>query len=92
MADPPHLLNSNENAWMTKAYGTLHDDWKEVLHDGFKEWMRVLKVGGVLIFKWSEVKISSDQVWKAIGQKPLFGHHSGKKMNTHWGCFIKFDE
>jgi hypothetical protein len=26
---------------------------------------------------------------KAIGYQPLFGHHSGKKMNTNWLCFMK---
>lgn len=26
------------------------------------------------------------------GQKPLFGHHSGKKMNTFWGIFMKGNE
>lgn len=23
------------------------------------------------------------------GRKPLFGHHSGKKSKTFWGCFMK---
>ena len=32
------------------------------------------------------------KVWKAIGQKPLFGHHSGKKMGTFWGCFMKLED
>ena len=54
-----------------------------------EEIVRVLKPDGVLIFKWSEIEIPSEQVWKAIGQKPLFGHHSGKKSNTYWGCFMK---
>lgn len=27
-----------------------------------------------------------------FGQEPLFGHRSGKKMNTHWMCFMKFAE
>ena len=26
---------------------------------------------------------------KAIGHDPLFGHRSGKNMNTHWLCFMK---
>jgi len=46
-------------------------------------------MGGVLIFKWSEYDIPAEDVWKAIGQKPLFGHHSGKKSTTFWGCFMK---
>lgn len=31
-------------------------------------------------------------VWKAIGQRPLFGHRSGKKMGTFWACFMKLEE
>ena len=50
---------------------------------------KALKPDGVLIFKWSEYDIPAEKVWKAIGQKPLFGHHSGKKSTTFWGCFMK---
>ena len=61
-----------------------------MLREGFREGMRVLKPDGVLIFKWSEYDIPAEEVWKAIGEKPLFGHHSGKKSTTFWGCFRKF--
>ena len=60
-----------------------------MLHDGFQECMRVLEPDGVLIFKWAETDIPAAEVWKTIGQKPLFGHHSGKKMGTFWACFMK---
>ena len=72
-----------------KKYGKLDKNWPQMLHDGFNECMRVLKPDGVLIFKWSEHDIPAAKVWKAIGQKPLFGHHSGKNMKTFWGCFMK---
>lgn len=87
--DPPHLTTAKETAWLVKKYGKLDDDWPKMLHDGFAECMRVLKPDGVLIFKWSEYNIPAADVWKAIGQKPLFGHHSGKKSTTFWGCFMK---
>ena len=87
--DPPHLINAKENAWLVKKYGVLDENWPKMLHDGFQECMRVLKPDGVLIFKWAESNISADKVWKAIGQRPLFGHHSGKKSKTFWGCFMK---
>lgn len=87
--DPPHKAKLSEKSWLAKKYGRLSEDWQSVLHDGFCECMRVLKPDGVLIFKWSEIEIPAEQVWKAIGQKPLFGHHSGKKSNTFWGCFMK---
>lgn len=65
--------------------------WPQMLHDGFRECFRVLKPDGVLIFKWSESDIPAEMVWKAIGQKPLFGHHSGKQSKTFWGCYIKLE-
>lgn len=90
--DPPHLLKAKDTAWLVKKYGKLDDNWSQMIHDGFKECMRVLKLDGVLVFKWSEYDIPAAKVWEAIGQKPLFGHHSGKKMNTFWGCFMKGQE
>lgn len=88
--DPPHLTGAKETAWLVKKYGKLDNTWPQMLHDGFRECMRVLKPDGVLIFKWSEYNIPAAEVWKAIGEKPLFGHHSGKKSQTFWGCFMKF--
>ena len=89
--DPPHIENLGENSWTRKAYGSLNGDWKKMLHDGFCECMRVLKVGGVLIFKWSDVSVSTREIIGIFGQEPLFGHRSGKRANTHWMCFMKFD-
>lgn len=90
--DPPHLKNVGENSWTKKAYGSLSDDWKETIRKGVSECMRVLKPYGTLIFKWSEVQIPTAEVIKAIGQEPLFGHRSGRKMNTHWMTFMKMPE
>lgn len=87
--DPPHLTGAKETSWLVKEYGKLDKNWPQMLHDGFNECMRVLKPDGVLIFKWSEHDIPAAKVWKAIGKKPLFGHHSGKSMRTFWGCFMK---
>lgn len=87
--DPPHLKHVGDNAWLAKKYGKVDADWPQMLHDGFQECMRVLKTDGVLVFKWSEYDIPAVDVWKAIGQKPLFGHHSGKRSKTFWGCFMK---
>lgn len=89
--DPPHLIKANETAWLVKKYGKLDSNWEKMIHDGFLECMRVLKQDGVLIFKWSEHDIPAADVWNAIGQKPLFGHHSGKKSNTFWACFMKLE-
>lgn len=90
--DPPQILNLTESSWMRKSYGTLEGDWKTMIRNGFRECMRVLKVGGVLVFKWSDISVSTRDILNVIGQDPLFGHRSGRKMNTHWMCFMKFDE
>ena len=90
--DPPHLIKAKETAWLVKKYSKLDEGWPEMLRDGFRECMRVLKPDGVLIFKWSEYDIPAENVWRAIGEKPLFGHHSGKKSKTFWGCFMKLTE
>lgn len=87
--DPPHLKNMSKDAWLTKAYGSLDDNWQSLLRDGFSECMRVLKPTGVLILKWADTHISTPDLIKAIGTTPLFGHRSGKKMNTHWLAFMK---
>jgi SAM-dependent methyltransferase len=90
--DPPHLIHVNDDAYMAIKFQRLPEDWEDVLRDGFRECMRVLDDYGTLIFKWSEVQIPTREVIKAIGQEPLFGHISGRKMNTHWMTFMKFPE
>ncbi len=90
--DPPHLQKIGNTSWLAKKYGKVDIDWKRMLHEGFDECMRVLKTDGVLIFKWSEYDIPATEVWKAIGQKPLFGHHSGKQSKTFWACYMKGQE
>ena len=87
--DPPHILQFGENAWLQKKYGKLPENWTQLIHDGFWECMRVLKPYGTLIFKWNEFDIPTRKLIDAIGKEPLFGHRSGKKMKTHWLCFMK---
>lgn len=87
--DPPHIPNLTEASWMRKSYGSLDGDWKPMIKQGFAECMRVLKPEGVLIFKWSDVSVSTREIINVIGTEPLFDHRSGKKMNTHWMCFMK---
>lgn len=87
--DPPHLCKIGENAWLAKKYGKLPENWREVIHNGFWECMRVLKPNGTLIFKWNETEITVSEILKVIGCKPLYGHRSGKASKTHWMCFMK---
>lgn len=87
--DPPHLVSVGENSWMAKKYGKLGGDWKTVIKSGFTECMRVLDDYGVLVFKWNETQIPTSEIIRVVGERPLFGHKSGKQSNTHWMCFMK---
>jgi ubiquinone/menaquinone biosynthesis C-methylase UbiE len=87
--DPPHLEIAGKNGWMFKKYGKLSRNWKDDLRAGFSECLRVLVPGGTLIFKWNETQILTKEILKLVDIKPLFGHISGKRANTHWICFLK---
>ncbi len=87
--DPPHLIRVNDDAYMAIKFGRLPGDWQDTIRAGFRECMRALRPNGTLIFKWSEIQIPTTEVIEAIGEKPLFGHRSGRKMKTHWMVFMK---
>ena len=91
--DPPHLKYTGSkkecDGWQMLEYGNLGKDWRNILAKGFTECFRVLKRGGFLIFKWNETDIKVSEILKLTPEKPIFGHISGKRANTHWICFIK---
>ena len=87
--DPPHLTRVGDKSRTALKYGCLKGDWKDMLRKGFLECFRVLDRDGVLIFKWSEVQIPLREILPLSPYPPLFGHRSGKNMNTHWLCFMK---
>lgn len=91
--DPPHLKYTGSkkemDGWQMIKYGALLPGWKTTLSKGFSECFRVLRPGGFLIFKWNETDIKVSEVLKLTAQKPIFGHISGKRANTHWICFMK---
>ena len=90
--DPPHILRKREElSKFTMQYGSLDPDtWKDDIRAGFNEGLRVLKVNGVLIFKWSQADIDLKEVLDILPEKPLFGHPTGKIGKTIWMCFMKF--
>lgn len=90
--DPPHLVRAGKNSWLALKYGKLNQDWRDDLSKGFAECFRVLATDGVLIFKWNETQIKVSEILKLTEQKPLFGHISGKRANTHWITFMKGGE
>ena len=90
--DPPHLLRNTgatPTGWQHTKYGALHSDWRDMLRQGFAECFRVLKPGGFLVFKWNETDIKVSEILALTPHKPVFGHISGKRSNTHWICFLK---
>lgn len=54
----------------------------EITADGWK-------TDVTIIFKWNEQQIPTARIIEIIGQKPLFGHTSGKGGKTIWMCFLK---
>ena len=86
--DPPHIKR-NKLGEITKRYGNLEGDWKEMIRKGFHECFRILKPNGTLVFKWNEVQFPIKEILELTEYKPLYGHKSGKRMQTHWVCFIK---
>lgn len=91
--DPPHLKYTGSkkecDGWQMLKYGNLGKDWRNMLAKGFAECFRVLKPGGFLIFKWNETDVKVTEILKLTPAKPIFGHISGKRANTHWICFMK---
>lgn len=88
--DPPHLSKVGDKSFTAKTYGKLNaETWEDDLRRGFSECFRVLKPGGVLIFKWCEYEIPLSKILKLTPNKPLFGHRSGKQQKTHWVTFVK---
>lgn len=92
--DPPHLkyTGSKKEAenWQMVKYGWLPaHGWQDILRKGFSECFRVLLPGGFLVFKWNETNIKVSEILKLTNQRPIFGHISGKRANTHWICFQK---
>jgi len=90
--DPPHIVQKTPSGMVTKQYGHLEKDWRDMLRKGFEECFRVLRPNGILVFKWNECNIPVKEILELTTVKPLFGHRCGKHLNTHWLCFMKGEE
>jgi len=84
-------LNSKTNVpgFQKTKYGCLAKNWREILTQGFAECFRVLKAGGVLVFKWSEIEVPVSEILKLTPHGPLLGNRCGKSSKTHWIIFVK---
>ncbi|MBC1744005.1 SAM-dependent methyltransferase, partial [Listeria welshimeri] len=88
--DPPHLLKAGDKSWLAKKYGKLDLlTWRDDISQGFEECMRVLKINGTLVFKWSDCQINVKNILDVIPYKPLYGNQRG---STHWIVFIKEEQ
>lgn len=85
--DPPHLLRGN--GWQAEKYGLLPKSWKPYLESGFSECWRVLRPGGTLVFKWSDVHLGLSDIRKCFPAQPLFGNRRPRSSKTHWLVFHK---
>jgi SAM-dependent methyltransferase len=87
--DPPHIPQETCTGMVVRQYGHLAGDWREMLRRGFAECFRVLRPEGTLIFKWNECRVPVKEILALTDVQPLFGHKSGKFMQTHWVAFLK---
>jgi hypothetical protein len=72
------------------------ETWSADLRLAGSELWRVLKMGGVLVFKWNNHDIKFKSVLRLFPERPLFGQISagakkrdGKPGHTCWFCFLK---
>ena len=87
--DPPHLVRNGRTGWLAKKYGKLGGCWEADLRLGFAECFRVLRSGGVLVFKWNEHEVPVSRVLSLTDERPLFGNKCGKQAKSHWIVFMK---
>ena len=86
--DPPHLVKVGESSWLAQKYGQLPVLWEEWMTKAFAECFRVLKPGGMLLFKWSDEDIPHKNVLRcALPYLPLAGDKQGK---TRWTTVEEF--
>lgn len=102
--DPPHYVRKTTIADTNdkRVFGVLHSEtWQNDIQKAFKELWRVLDDYGVLLFKWNNQDVSSDQVIALAPIQPLVYQvvsnqqerlnkkNSTRKVRTLWFCFMK---
>lgn len=94
--DPPHEMSENGMkqlaGYIRKKYGALHaETWQADIRAGFEELWRVLRPGGVLVFKFATRAVDFHDVLKLAPADPLFGTMTRKssRCETRWFVFYK---
>ena len=83
------VCTEEPKGWMTRKYGVLNGDWREMLRKGFAECFRVLRPEGVLVCKWSDGNVKVREILALTPVEPLYGHKTTEHTNTHWIAFLK---
>jgi len=94
--DPPHVVKDGGMDALAgavqKKYGALEaETWQADLQAGFEELWRVLKGGGVLVFKFADNAADWHEVLELAPRDPLFGTTNNKRtgVETRWFVFYK---
>lgn len=93
--DPPHMKVGPRSA-MAERYGLFYQ-WqiRKLIYEGFREFARVLRLSGVVLFKWSSHNESLASVLKLVPPcfTPLFGQATSVRTRfssvTSWVCLTK---
>jgi hypothetical protein len=105
--DPPHVFTHSPygGSNIMADYGYLRaDSWRTDLKKGFDELWRVLKTRGVMIVKWGNEHIPSNEVIDLAPTKPLVyqvvkertrltkrNRKGRERVQTLWFCFMKIE-
>ena len=93
--DPPHIIENKEKGQLQQLYSVLKPgEWVQSIYKATREFLRVLKMGGFVVFKWSERDRSLSRVINMFPSelKRLFGtasRISSKGFKTWWIVFRK---
>jgi tRNA G10 N-methylase Trm11 len=74
--DPPHIGSSSQNKGIiTTRYGHLRaNEIRRLIYNAFKEFNRILKDGGFVLFKWNDHDQKLDKILGLVEDfEPLFG-------------------
>ena len=95
--DPPHNPTGPENKGIfAKQYGRfLAEQIRTLVIEGSKDLSRVLKINGILIFKWNTHGMDLGKILRLVshGLIPLFGQRTAERTKhsskTYWICYTK---
>jgi len=92
--DPPHVVRADGmkdlSGQVQKKYGALRaETWRRDLRRAFRELWRVVRDGGTVSFKFSDVSLDFENVTQLAPDPPLVGTTTTKTetVETRWFLF-----